>query len=74
MTVTIPVEIGQTVWFIENNLVRSGELLKIEIAIETKHRSEQLVGFRYTILAGKPIEPLRTNRCYPTKAELLASL
>lgn len=74
MNITIPVEIGQTVWFIENNLVQSGELLKIEIAIEATHRKERLVGFRYTIEAGKPIEPVRTPRCYPNKAELLASL
>lgn len=74
MTITIPVEIGETVWFIENNHVQSGELLKIEIVIEAAHREERLVGFRYTIHADKPIEPVRTPRCFPTKAELLASL
>lgn len=74
MTITTPVEIGQTVWFIENNMVQSGKLINIAIFIDTNHRGEPLVAFRYTVERVNHNDPALTTRCFQTKADLLASL
>jgi len=74
MTITTPVEIGKTVWFIENNMVESGKLTNIAIFIDPNHRGEPLVAFRYTVERANHNDPAVTTRCFQTKADLLASL